>query len=271
MPARLKTTAIEPPVRTGRDTRAEIAYLARALKAPSLGEAAERLAERARAENWTHEEYLAACLQRENAARSSSGAEIRIKAARFPARKSLEDFDFDHQHAVKRETLAHLGTLDFIAAKENAVFLGPPGTGKTHLAIGLGIRACQAGHRVAFATAADWIVRLTAAHQAGTLAAELAKLARYPLLVVDEVGYLPFDPDAANLFFQLVSSRYERASLIITSNMPFGRWGEVFNDDVVAAAMIDRLIHHAEVISLKGDSYRLKDRDLGRTPAAAND
>jgi DNA replication protein DnaC len=136
------------------------------------------------------------------------------------------------------------------------------------LSTGLGIRACQAGHRVAFATAAGWVARLADAHHAGRLQDELAKLSRVPVLIIDEAGYIPFEPEAANLFFQLVSARYERASLIVTSNKPFGRWGEVFGDDVVAAAMIDRLVHHAEVISLKGDSYRLKDRDLGRVPAA---
>jgi DNA replication protein DnaC len=146
------------------------------------------------------------------------------------------------------------------------VFLGPPGTGKTHLAIGLGIRACQAGHRVLFATASEWVARLADAHHAGRLQTELVRLGRYPLLVIDEVGYIPFEPEAANLFFQLVSSRYERASLIVTSNKPFVRWGEVVGDVVVAAAMIDRLVHHAEVVALKGDSYRLKDRDLGRVP-----
>lgn len=251
---------------TQRRPSADIAYLCRALKAPSMARAIERLAERARSEEWTHEEFLAACLEREVAARQTNGGELRIKAARFPARKTIEDFDFSFQRSLQRDTLLHLGTLDFVAGRENVVFLGPPGTGKTHLAIGLGIRACQAGHRVAFATASQWVSRLAEAHAQGRLQAELTRLGRTPLLIVDEVGYIPFEAEAANLFFQLVSARYERASVIVTSNKPFGRWGEVFGDPVVAAAMIDRLVHHAEVVSLKGDSYRLKDRDLGRVP-----
>ena len=261
-------TAVAAPA---RDTTAELAFLTRALKAPSLREAAPRLAERARAESWSHEEFLLACLAREVAARDSHGGEGRIRAARFPARKSLEDFDYDHARGLKRETIAHLGTLDFVAARDNVVFLGPPGTGKTHLATGLAIRACQAGHRVAFGTASQWVARLADAHTQGRLQAELTRLGRVPLVVVDEVGYIPFEAEAANLFFQLVSARYERASLIVTSNKPFGRWGEVFGDDVVAAAMIDRLVHHAEVVALKGDSYRLRDRDLGRVPNATTE
>lgn len=263
----------KPTTTSSRDLEAELAFLTRALKAPSLRESIPRLAERARQASWTFEEFLAACLQREVAARESHGGEGRIRAARFPARKSLEDFDFDHARGLNRQAIAHLGTLDFVAGRENVVFLGPPGTGKTHLATGIAIRACQAGHRVLFATASEWVDRLAAAHHDGRLQDELRRLGRYPLLVVDEVGYIPFEPEAANLFFQLVSSRYERASLIVTSNKPFGRWGEVFGDDVVAAAMIDRLVHHADVVNLKGDSYRLKNRDLGRvpTPVGAED
>jgi DNA replication protein DnaC len=268
MTARSTTKTTATP---GRDVTSELAFLTRALKAPTLREAVPHLAERARAESWTHEEFLAACLGREVSARESHGGEGRIRAARFPARKSLEEFDFDHARGLQRDLIAHLGTLDFVTARDNVIFLGPPGTGKTHLATGIAIRACQGGHRVLFATASQWVDRLAGAHHDGRLQDELVRLGRYPLLVVDEVGYIPFEPEAANLFFQLVSSRYERASLIVTSNKTFGRWGEVFGDDVVAAAMIDRLVHHAEVVNLKGDSYRLKGRDLGRVPASATE
>ena len=168
--------------KTARDLSGEVTFLTRALKAPALRESVPRLAERARAESWSHEEFLVACLQREVAAHEAHGGEGRIRAARFPARKSLEEFDYDHARGLKREVIAHLGTLDFVAAKDNVIFLGPPGTGKTHLATGIAIRACQAGHRVAFATAAEWVARLADAHHAGRLQPALPRPAMVPRL-----------------------------------------------------------------------------------------
>ncbi len=255
---------------TGADTASHIMFLTRALKTPVIRECFARLGEQARDQSWTHEQYLAAVLDRQVSAREASGTNTRITAAHFPAVKTLEEFNFDYQPSARRDVVANLATSSFITAGDNVVLLGPPGTGKTHLAIGLGIRAAQAGHRVIFATAAQWLARLQAAHASGNLPAELIKLRRYPQLIIDELGYIPFEADAGNLFFQLVASRYEHASLIATSNMPFGRWGDIFGDEVIAGAMIDRLVHHAEVISLKGDSYRTKSRRKTSTKPEAN-
>jgi DNA replication protein DnaC len=248
-----------------------IAYLTRVLKTPTIGTFWEELAEQAREANWSHEEYLAALLQRQVADRESKGTTMRIRTAHFPSIKTLEDFNLDHLPSLRRDLLAHLATGTFVAKAENVILLGPPGIGKTHLAIGLGIKAAHAGHSVLFDTASNWIARLAGAHQSGRLDAELKKIRRYRLIIIDEVGYIPFDQDAANLFFQLIASRYELGSVMVTSNLPFGRWGETFSDDVVAAAMIDRLVHHAEVLTLTGDSYRTRQRrELLTTGAHAN-
>ncbi len=250
-----------------------MAYLTRVLKMSTVGRSWEELAAQARDENWSHEEYLAALLQRQVADRESKGTIMRIRTAHFPQVKTLEDFNLDHLPSLRRDVLAHLATGTFVPKAENVILLGPPGIGKTHLAIGLGVKAAQAGYSVLFDTASNWIARLTTAHHAGRLDAELKKIRRYKLIIVDEVGYIPFDQDAANLFFQLVASRYEQGSIMVTSNLPFGRWGETFSDDVVAAAMIDRLVHHAEVLTLTGDSYRTRQRRalLAKENRAATD
>src|SRR3954453_9950833 len=187
----------------------ELAHLFRQLKAPAAARALPKLADRARGEQWSYEQFAAALLKTETDSRDSHGGQARIKAARFPARKTIEEFDFAFQASLRRETVLHLAQLDFLAGKENVVLLGPPGTGKSHLAIALSIRACLAGHRAIFHTATEWVALLADAQRHGRLDTELDKLQRIPLLVCDEVGYIPFDPQAANLMFMLVSRRSE--------------------------------------------------------------
>ena len=171
------------------------------------------------------------------------------------------------QPSAERPLVLHLAQLAWIEERGNVCFLAPPGTGKSHLAIALGLKACERGHRVAFATAQEWVSGLEQAQDRNQLAGELRRLERYHLLVVDEVGYLPLERQAANLLFALVSRQYERGSIIVTSNRGFEQWGEILGDAMVAAALIDRLVHHATMITLKGKSYRLRERGLDVAPA----
>jgi DNA replication protein DnaC len=242
-------------------------YLISALKAPRIGERLAATAERAREEKWPYEQFLEVLLEAEVFAREASGARQRTRHAGFPAHKTLEDFDFTAQPSAERPLVMHLAQLAWIEEHANVCLIGNPGTGKTHLGIALGIKACQRGYRVAFATAQQWVSRLEEAQERNTLDQELRRLERYQLLIVDEVGYLPLERQAANLLFALVSRRYERGSIIITSNRGFEAWGEILGDAMVAAALIDRLVHHATMVPLKGKSYRLRDRATASRPA----
>ncbi|MDQ1245908.1 MAG: hypothetical protein QG597_275 [Actinomycetota bacterium] len=207
--------------------------------APRFRAAAGPFAERARAEGWTYEQYLTRVLEEEVLARETSGASMRVRNARLPAVKTLDDFDFTYQRSMRKQIITHLAQLDFLLKAKNVIVFGPPGTGKTHLSIALAVQAARRGHRVAFATAHQWVQRLDSAARSGNLDTELERLRRIPLLICDEVGYIPFEPEASALFYALVASRYERASIIVSSNKPFSSWSEIFGDTVAVSAMVD--------------------------------
>jgi DNA replication protein DnaC len=211
-------------------------------------------------------EILDDLVDREVKARHSASTEVRIRLAGFPVRKTLEDFDYQFQPSIDPKVIEELATMRFAHNAENVIFLGPSGVGKTHLAVALGIEAARSGLSVTYAPTGRALTKLKQAYDRGIGDRALRFLCRSKVLILDEIGYLPWDREAAHLFFQVVANRYERASTIFTSNKVYSEWGEVLGDPVLAAAVLDRILHHSTTVNIKGESYRLRVKRRAGTP-----
>jgi DNA replication protein DnaC len=231
------------------------------LKLPFLQKHHVEMAQQSAEQNWDHLEYLRRLIEGEYTQRRQRVIERRVKAARFPVLKTLEQFCWDWPKKINRLQVQNLFRLEFVAQKANAVLLGNVGLGKTHLATALGYAACQEGYSVLFADAIGVINDLSAAQKRGLLKRQLKKYLAPELLLLDEIGYLPIDQHGADLLFQIISQRYERGAIVLTTNKPFKQWASIFNNDsTIASAVLDRLLHHAETIVIEGSSYRMKDQ-----------
>ena len=232
----------------------------RQLKLVRIAEELPLLLQDASKREASYTELLQDLLSRELSAKQERHVAMKTTMARFPFQKSLESFDFKFQPSIEPKVIRELAAGRFIADADNVLLLGPPGVGKTHLAVGLGLRACALGYRTMFLTASSLVASLTRAHQENRLEEKLKLLVQPRLLILDEIGYLPLERLGANLFFQLVSRRYERGSMLITSNQSLAGWGQVFGDQILATAILDRLLHHSTILNIKGESYRLKEK-----------
>jgi DNA replication protein DnaC len=247
----------------------ELDHLFDRLRMDHLEAQIDAVCEQAAQKQLDYKAFLVQALETEWQGRYQKGIEVRLRQARFPWLKTLDQFDFDFQPSLDRRQVRELAGMSFVERAHNVVLLGPPGVGKTHLAIGLGVKAVEAGYSVLFLTLESLMIRLVKAFNENRLERSLQQLVYPKVLIIDEIGYLPLSNLEASLFFRLVTRRYERASLIVTSNKSFLDWGEIFNDPVVATAVLDRLLHYSTTLNIKGESYRLKEKRraglLGKT------
>ena len=245
------------PKATSDDLRRQLQLL----KLPFMLQHFEELARKAGSGQWSHVEFLTRLIEGEAAEHQDRARQRRITQAGFPVLKTLERFDFTWPTKMNRLAVQNLFRLKFIEDKANAILIGGVGLGKTHLATALGLAACHAGTRVRFAIAIDIINNLLAAQKAGRLVKKLKEYTRPELLIIDELGYLPIDQRGADLLFQIISQRYERGSIVLTTNKVYKHWPSMFNNDsTLTSAILDRVLHHAETIVIEGKSYRMKDR-----------
>ena len=230
------------------------------LRLPAMAEMLDSYTKQAVSNSMSYMDFLSGLVTEEVEYKERRGIENRLKSAKFPIIKSLDDFDYAFQPSINRKKLEELSSLRFIDNKENVLFLGPPGVGKTHLSISLSVKACEAGYKVLFTTLNEMISTLVASLADNSFTSKLRTFVQPSLLVIDEVGYLPVPKEGANFLFQVVAKRYEAGSIILTSNKSFADWGEILGDSIIASAILDRLLHHSTIFNIKGTSYRLREK-----------